>query len=366
MRIAQVTSLQESVPPKYKNGLEFIVSYLTEELVSCGHNLTLFAPADSQTKAKLVSVYPMGTTNDPHRLFTDDACSYFNCLAALKMARTGEFDLIHSHAGPPMVFLADLIDVPVIETYHHPPDFAYQVFYQEPYFRHLRPFFDLHKKVFKVFVSQAQRAQFKKFFPKGYLTEKNSAVVPNGIPVETFPFSADKGDYFAFLGYMTPDKGAHLAIKAARQAGAPLVIAGVVGSDTTYFQEEIEPWIDNDKIRFVGTLEHQEKVRFLQKAKAIFVPIQWEEPFGLVMIEAMACGTPVIGLRRAAVPEIVANGLTGFVVDPGKDQGVAGMVEAAAGIKEIDRVACRRRAEEYFSVRVMVDQYEAVYRQVLA
>lgn len=364
MRIAQVTSLQESVPPRYKNGLEFIVSYLTEELISRGYQMTLFAPADSQTQAELVSVYPMGTTNDPNRLYTDDAYSYFNCLAAIKRAQTGKFDLIHSHAGPPMVFLSDLVNIPIIETYHHPPDFAYQVFYQEPYFSHLRQFFDLNIKIFKVFVSENQRAGFAKFFPKGYLTDKNSAVVYNGIPVENFPPSTTAGEYFAFLGYMTPNKGAHLAIKVAQRAGVPLVIAGVVGSDDAYFREQIEPHLNGDGIRFIGTLDHQGKVKFLQQAKAVFIPIQWEEPFGLVMVEAMACGTPVIGLKRAAVPEIVQDGFTGFVVNPGEDGGVAGMVEAVARIGEIDRSACRRRVEERFSVRAMVDGYEAIYRRL--
>ncbi|MFA6096277.1 MAG: glycosyltransferase family 4 protein [Candidatus Paceibacterota bacterium] len=351
LRIAQVVSLQESVPPRGKNGLEFMVHYLTEELVKRGHEVTLFATKDSKTSARLVPVVSYPASRKYIYGWNSTNYSIAGMVKACEMKE--EFDIIHSHIGNTAYYFADLADVPMVETIHSPMPgckktkkkrAAVDVYWQDAARR-----FD---KVHHVFVSHSQKNNSK--------LKKNASVVHNGIDLERFSFKNDPRDYFIYLGYITEDKGAHLAARAARKANVKLKLAGSCSGCKDYFKEKVKPCLKKGKIEYVGAVNPQERNRLLGGAKGILVPLQWEEPFGLVMIEAMACGTPVIGLDRAAVPEIVKNGKTGFVV---KDE--KGMAQAIKNIEKISRAECRRHVEKYFTVQKMADEYEKVYEKVI-
>lgn len=346
LRIAQVVSLQESVPPKGKNGLEFMVHYLAEELVRRGHEVTLFAPSNSKTSAKLVGVvkYPaMKRWN-----FGWNSIDY----ALVSMAKAAEmadgFDVIHAHIGHTAYYFANLVETPIIETIHSPVRKAKKLSKdccsKDKIAR--------YEKIHHVFVSNNQK--------NSSILKVNSSVVHNGIDLKDFSFKGNAKDYFVYLGYMTSNKGAHIAARAACKAGVRLKLAGGLKGCETYFKKEIKPYLKKNRIEYLGTVNSTQRNRLLGRAKAILIPIQWEEPFGLVMIEAMACGTPVIGFNRAAVPEIVKDGKTGFIVDDIKD-----MMKAMKKIDEIDRSACRKHVEKYFTVQKMADEYEKVYEKAI-
>ncbi|MFA6897367.1 MAG: glycosyltransferase family 4 protein [Patescibacteria group bacterium] len=350
MRIAQLVSLQESVPPRGKNGLEYMVHYLTEELVSRGHEVTLFATADSVTSARLVDVlpYPMSRGN----LFGLSSTHYALTVMAKAAEMACEFDIIHSHLGAPAYYFANLIDTPIIETVHSAHRDAACLKQEKPLQKYCADRKDRFYNIHHAFVSRSQK---ERFAPK-----KNFSVIHNGIDLQDFTFNSELGEYFAYLGYITEEKGPHLAIQAARQAGVKLKLAGNYYGCEKYFQKEIEPYLEKGRIEYVGVLDPQARNKFLGNAKALLFPIQWEEPFGLVMIEAMACGTPVIGFDRAAVAEVVKDGKTGFVTD-----NVQAMAQSIKDVGLLSRADCRRSVEKDFSVKKMADGYEKIYQKII-
>ncbi len=352
LRIAQVVSLQESIPPKGKNGLEYMVYYLTEELMRRGHEVTLFSTKDSKTSARLIDVLPYSAAKK--RLFGWNATNYSLASMSKAAEMADEFDVIHTHIGSAAFYFAQLIKTPIIETIHSP---IYIIAKKDKLSKKLTDRYTKdrlrrYKKAHHVFVSKSQR--------NNALIKNNSVVIHNGIDLEKFKFKKTAQDYFLYLGYITPDKGAHIAVQVARRAKVKLKLAGSYKHCDEYFKKKIKPYLKKGEIEYVGVVNPIKRNQLLGGAKAILVPIQWEEPFGLIMTEALACGTPVIGLNRAAVPEIVKDGKTGFVVED-----VQEMVRAIKKIDEIDRIECRERAEKYFTVAKMVDEYEKVYEKAI-
>ncbi|MDF1498440.1 MAG: glycosyltransferase family 4 protein [Patescibacteria group bacterium] len=352
LRIAQVVSLQESIPPKGKNGLEFVVHYLTEELVRRGHDVTLFATKDSKTSARLIDVLPYSAAKK--RLFGWGGTEY--SLAALTKAidMENEFDVIHTHIGQIAYHFTNLIKTPIVETIHSPIHKISKKYLPKKNIqdRYLKDSRERYEKMHHVFVSKNQK--------KNAFIQNNGSVIYNGIDLNIFKFKKDPENYFLYLGYITPDKGAHLAVKAARRARVKLKLAGSYKHCEEYFEKEISPYLKKGQIEYVGVVNPIQRNKLLGGAKAILVPVEWEEPFGLIMTEAMACGTPVIGFNRAAVPEIVKNEKTGFIVKDFKE-----MATAIRKINKINRNECRVHVEKHFSVEKMVDGYERVYEKAV-
>jgi glycosyltransferase involved in cell wall biosynthesis len=349
MRIAQLAPTYERVPPRTYGGTELIVSLVTDELVRRGHDVTLFATGDSRTRAHLRSITP-----EPMRYgsYATDGLGHAeylqlaNAQACFLAASDGEFDLIHNHAGVEGMVLAATSDTPVVSTMHNP--FAPRtdpIWAAYPWFHHA--------------VSASSAATFP---ARGALPPIHHGIDVAPIVADVAPRNVNHRDgYVLFLGRFSPAKGADRAIQAALAAGRRLILAGKIdAADTTHVRTAVEPWLDGDRIRTVGEVGGETKRELLAGADALLFPIEWQEPFGLVMIEALATGTPVIGFSRASVPEVVRHGVTGFVVDD-----VDEMAAAIGRLGEIDRAACRRDAEERFSVKRMVDEVEAMYRTVL-
>jgi glycosyltransferase involved in cell wall biosynthesis len=336
MKIALVAPLAESVPPKLYGGTERVVSYLTEELVRLGHHVTLFASGDSVTAARLVAGCP-----EALRLAAAaDQLSPLQALAERVRARAHEFDVVHFHIDPPLhLRLFRDLAAKTVTTLHGRLD---------------RPdvegLLQADPDMPLVSISNAQRAQAPAL---NWL-----ATVHHGLSPEVCPFNpAPRGRYFAFLGRVSPEKGLERAIALAREAGVGLRIAAKVdAADERYFRERITPLLGGP-IQFVGELSEREKPEFLGNASGLLFTIDWPEPFGLAMIEAMACGTPVLGWRHGAVPEVIDEGVTGFVVDS---------MEAAAAqlgrLAALDRSRVRRRFESRFLAPRMAQDYLAVYR----
>jgi glycosyltransferase involved in cell wall biosynthesis len=344
MRIAQLAPTYERVPPRTYGGTELIVHLITEELVARGHEVTLFASGDSLTGAVLHSV-----TDSPMRYGLADEsglghAEYLqlaNAQAAFQAAAEGSFDLVHNHAGIEGLVLAATSRTPVISTMHNP--FAPQT----------RPIWDAYPW-FHHAVSSASASTFP--------TRGALPAIHHGIDVASFVFEpSPTNGYLLFLGRFSKGKGADRAVEAARRAGRRLILAGKIdAADADHVRATIEPLFDGQQIRYIGEVDGAVKRDLLAGADALLFPIEWDEPFGLVMVEALSSGTPVIGFRRASVPEVVEDGRTGFVVDD-----LDGMVEAIARIGTIDRRACRSAAESRFTVRRMVDDVETMYRSVM-
>lgn len=340
MKIAQLVSNHHSVPPVASGAIYHVVNRITEGLIDQGHDLTLFASGDSKTRADLIGFPETHTA----AMGVDERMikHYMHALASKCFSLAGEFDIIHSHFNLISSYYAPLISTPVVQTLHS--NIKEEL---HPIMNGLR-----HGKNMYISFSYSQRRQFP---------ELNwVANVYHGIDVSRFPRNLEPDDYLLFIGRITEDKGAHLAIEAAKAAGKRIVIAGASYQNETYWHEKIEPEIDGKTVQYIGELSHDDKVEYFRKAKALLFPIQWEEPFGLVMIESMACGTPVIGFDRGSVSEIVQNGVTGYVV---KD--VKGMVDAIGGIGKISRAECSDRVGRFFSFSKMVSGYERVYGRVI-
>jgi len=338
MKIAQLAPLQESVPPEAYGGTERVVSWLTEELVRRGHDVTLFASGDSQTSARLVPIVPRGLR----------ASGVPDYLPATMLSigqvfeRADEFDLIHSHMDVPAVPFARLVRTPVVFTMHGRLDLPWT-----------RVLFDAYRDVNLVSVSDNQRRLLPRWNWVG--------TVYNGISLEEYTPHPRPGEYLAFLGRISPEKGIEDAIKVAHLANLPLKIAAKVDPvDREYFERKVVPLLDDPLIEYVGEVDQRQKDVFLGQALALIFPIRWPEPFGLVMAEALATGTPVIAGRFGSVPEVIDDGITGFVCDS-----VEEMALAAERLGELDREECRRRVEARFSALAMAAGYEAVYDRVL-
>ena len=338
MRIAVVAPLMESVPPKLYGGTERVASYLTEELVRRGHDVTLFASGDSVTRARLRAVVPQGLRLDPE---CRDPLAYHVMMLDDVLQAAREFDVIHFHIDYLPFPSVRKLAAPSVTTLHGRLDGAETV-------RVLRRF----SHVPLVSISNAQRAP---------VPEANWVrTIHHGLPAGLHAFRPKPDGYLAFLGRITPDKRPDRAISIARQAGLPLRIAAKVDRvDEAYFEERIRPLLVGPGVEFIGEISEAEKGAFLGGALGLLFPIDWPEPFGLVMIEAMACGTPVVGYRCGSVPEVVTDGSTGFIVD---DE--AGAIAAVHRLETIDRRRCRERFEQHFTAERMADEYVSLYGRV--
>ncbi len=344
MRVAVLCPPWIPVPPTGYGGIEWVVSLLVEDLVDRGHEVTLFASGGSRTKAELIQVFDDAPTMEMHRNVPDarHAARAFREIVG-RAGTPRAFDVLHDHSACVALAAAPALPVPVVHTIHGSFTEEMKSFYAE-----------VARGVTFVAISRTQRDDMPSL--------PVSAIVPNSVDVASFPFRRDKGDYLVCLGRITRDKGQDSAVAVAKRTDIPLVLAGKIdpGADAQFFDEEILPHIDGQLVRFEGEVPDERKKELLAGARAALFPIRWQEPFGLVMIEAMSCGTPVIANRRGAVPEVVADGVTGFVTNGDDD-----IVGAIDRIGEIDPERCRAEAEERFSPRVMADAYERVYQRAV-
>ncbi len=340
MRIAQVSPLIESVPPKLYGGTERIVSYLTDALVSDGHDVTLYASGDSSTLARLRPVCPRALRFDP----SQPRPTPYHLLAIEKvMAEADDYDIIHFHHDFLHFPLARRHPIPSVTTLHgrlNIPD--------------VMPLYHEFTDVPLVSISDAQRE------PVPWMNWQQT--IYHGVPDSHLPYDPDGGDHVVFLGRMTPEKRPDLAIRIAREAGLRIRLAAKIDPvDQEWFDTVVKPMLDDPGVEFVGEITESEKGEFLGGALAMLFPIDWPEPFGLVMIESMACGTPVIAFRAGSVPEVIDEGVTGFIVED-----VPSAVAAVKRVAELDRRAIRDVFDRRFSVRRMTSDYVELYEHLMA
>lgn len=340
MRIAQIAPLTESVPPQLYGGTERVVSYLTEELVRLGHDVTLFASGDSVTSARLHAGWPKALRFDPT---VRDVHAPGMVMLEDVMRQSDEFDVLHFHRDYWPFSLFARQPVPFVTTLHGRLDLP-----------ELMPVFERFSHTPVVSISDSQRRPLP---PANFVR-----TIYHGMPTDLVMPRPVKPAYLAFLGRIAPEKRPDRAIRIARRAGVPLKIAAKVDAvDEAYYRDRIRPLIDGKHIEMLGEIGDAEKSDFLSGAMALLTPIDWPEPFGLVMIEAMAAGTPVIAFNRGSVPEIVEHGLTGFVVE---DE--PGAIAAVNRVETLPRAAIRRRFEERFSVERMAAEYVDLFQELRA
>src|SRR5437763_3209877 len=338
MQIAQVAPLTEAIPPKLYGGTERVVYWLVEELVALGHDVTLFASGDSCTSAKLEAFWPRalrldGSIRDPNALH----------MAMLEHVRrqAEDFDFLHFHLDYYPFSLFSRQATPFVTTLHGRLDLPEH-----------QPVFDTFSSIPVVSISNAQRRPLPQ--------ARWMRTVHHGLPADLLLPKPVKPSYFAFLGRIAPEKRVDRAIRIAEHCGVPLKIAAKVDKvDQDYFNEQIKPMLANGHCEYIGEISDREKSEFLSGAIALLVPIDWPEPFGLVMIEAMACGTPVIAFNRGSAPEVVEDGVTGFIVE---DE--AGAIGAVDRLSHLSRQRIRERFEQRFTARRMALDYLAVYREL--
>jgi glycosyltransferase involved in cell wall biosynthesis len=335
MRIAILSPVWFAVPPTGYGGIELVVSLLADGLVDAGHDVTLFASGDSLTKAELAYVFEQA----PSELIGRSVPELRHALACY--TRADEFDVINDHSGMPAAALAGALRTPVLHTVHGPLDGEPGETYQS--IQQLAP------QVGLISISLNQRR------PKPDLPW--AANIPNALDFSLYPCKPHRGDYLLFLGRMSPDKGAHRAIAVAMELGLPLKMAGKKreAKEEQYFTEFVQPHLGHG-IEWLGEVSHGTKVDLLQNARATLFPIEWEEPFGLVMIESMACGTPVIATRHGAVPEVIEHGRSGLIVDNYRE-----MAPALDEADRLDPLDCRRYVEQHFAPERMVGDYVDAY-----
>ncbi|MCL4416149.1 MAG: glycosyltransferase family 4 protein [Actinobacteria bacterium] len=339
MKIAQIAPMGERIPPKKYGGTERIIYTLTEELVKKGHDVTLFATGDSLTSAKLISVYPIGLREarmgDP---YGPSAIVLLNIGTAYNMQE--EFDIIHDHCGYISLPTASHSKTPVVMTLH------------ASFNLNNRRIYEKINNLNLISVSMAQRAPMPNL--------KYAANIYHGLSMETFPFSKENDNYLLYVGRITPEKGAVHAIEVANYLNLPLIMAAKLDNiHENYFKNEIEPKLTR-QVRWIGEVDEEERNKLMSKALCLLHPVTWREPFGLTMIEAMACGCPVVAFRRGSIPEVIIHGKTGFVVED-----VEEMIVAVNNVSKINKEECRKHALENFNAKRMADEYENVYRQIL-
>jgi glycosyltransferase involved in cell wall biosynthesis len=340
MRIAQIAPLWERVPPFRYGGIELIVSLLTDELVRRGHEVTLFASGDSITAGQLKAVHEKALRLDER---IKEPGLYEQMMLAQVYQQAHHFDIIHSHVGCAALPYTSFVKTPTVHTTHgiftSDNEKIFRQFAWQPY----------------ISISEAQRE------PRLGLNYIHT--VYNGIDTSVYPFHSEplQPAYLAFVGRLSPEKGPQEAIAIAKATGLPLKMAGKVDAvDRVFYREQIEPLIDGEQIQYLGEVSHEEKVQLLGGATVTLFPITWREPFGLVMIESMATGTPVIGMSLGSVPEVIAHGKTGFVCH-NREQ----MIEAVPAAIKLSRQVCRDYVLQRFSVASMVNEYERAYEMVL-
>jgi glycosyltransferase involved in cell wall biosynthesis len=334
LRVAMLSSISWRTPPRAYGPWELVTSLLTEALVERGVDVTLFATLDSVTKAQLDGIAP--------RAYSEDESLNPKVWEALHIAhlfeRAGDFDLIHNQADFMPLIFADMVETPIVTTIHG---------FSSP---SILPIFQRYNdRSAYVAISEADRDPSLRY----------AATIHHGIPIDEFPFDAEGSDDLLFFGRFHTDKGAGDAIRAARAVGRRLVMAGIV-QDADYFAREVAPFIDERNVEYRGVLGGVDRTRALGSAYAMLHLIGFDEPFGLSVVEAMACGTPVIAYNRGSMPELIDDGVTGFLVDD-FDQAVA----AIDRIEEIDRAACRRHVADQFTVDRMADRYLELYHKLL-
>ncbi len=340
MRIAQIAPLSERVPPKKYGGTERVIYNLIEELVRRGHEVTLFASGDSQTSARLISVLPKSlrelNRKNPYGLnewhFTNIGLAY---------SMQDKFDIIHDHNYVLSTPVAQLAHVPVVQTIHG-------AFHEDNI-----PLYSLLDKINLVTISRAQRPRGKKLNIVG--------TVYNGLKMDHYPFSKDNDGYLLYVGRMAMEKGVHYAIEAAQRLDLPLIIAARIAEvDKEYFKEYIKEKLNDPRIIWVGEVNERERNVLMSRAMCLLHPVMWPEPFGLTMIEAMACGCPVVAFNQGSIPEVVQDGKSGFIVS-----NVGEMVDKVRQIDQIDRAYCRKYSLRTFNERKMADGYERIYKKVI-
>jgi len=340
LRIAQIAPLWFSIPPEKYGGTERIISFLTEEMVRKGHDVTLFASGDSKTKANLRALTKEGIISRGIP-WTDYWWNIFN--HSFGFEKADQFDIIHCHWHIMGAFFQKFAKTPVLHTMHNIPlrhDLRWEIY--ERYRNELN----------LVFISESERKNAP-------VKIKNNWVIYNGIDLSNFKFNARPKDHFVWIARVSPAKGTKEAIEIAKKAGVKLLLAGQIQPQhQPYFDKEIKPQL-NSQIQYVGELSEEQLSDFYGPAKGCIYPINWEEPFGLIMAESMACGTPVIVFDRGSAREVVANGKTGFVV-----KNIDGAVEAIKKIDSIDRRECRKRVEDNFTFKKMADEYEKLYYEL--
>lgn len=341
MRLAMIAPLVEAIPPRQYGGSERVVSLLVEELVRRGHAVTLFASGDSQTSAELVACCPRGLRLDPD---VTDYVAYTVTQLGEVYDRAGEFDAIHNHVDYFAFPQARLCPTPTVTTTHGRLDLeevrrVFRAFPEQPL----------------VAISDDQRRSLP-----GVAWV---ATIHNGVDLDQYHFRPERGDYLVFLGRICPEKRPDRAIELARDVGMQLIIAAKVDPvDQDYYEHAIEPLIrDNPLIEFVGEVDERGKDALLGGAYAYLFPIDWPEPFGIVQVEALACGTPVLAMSRGSVPEVLRHGISGLV-----GNSLDELAALAPQIAHLNRRACRAEAERRFSARAMADSYEQVYHRVIA
>ncbi|GAC1668990.1 MAG: glycosyltransferase family 4 protein [Ktedonobacteraceae bacterium] len=358
MKIAQIAPPWITIPPKNYGGSEIVIYNLVEEQVALGHEVTLFAPGDAKTSAKHISFFPKSLIEEGVP-WAGHLKAYYHLHKALEYIKQHDFDIVHTHlssSSDMYIFpLTAALSTPHVTTLHSRFPFDRV---QSWTGKADELYMEWAPAVPIVAISESARAE----------VEHNLnfvGVVHHGLPKQQFlPRSKERGDFFVWLGRFVADKGPHLAIEAAKKAGVKIVLAGTIDryqrESINYFNEWIKPQIDNDQVRYIGPVNLKQKVSLLSRAYGFLNPIEWEEPFGMVMIEAMALGCPVISFARGAAPEIVVHRKTGFLV-----QNVDEMVRFIPRIAEIDREVTRMYVERNFSVRVMAEKYMKIYNQVI-
>jgi len=341
MKIAMISPPWFPLPPQGYGGIELVVYLLTEGLVRQGHEVELFASGDSRTRARLSYVFDQAPRE---RLEQGSHLEVIHSLAAY--CRAGEFDLIHDHDGFASramgALVHELTGTPVVATLHGPADTLTQ-----------ESLSSLRKQLAFIAISEYQR--------QGFPDLRFVGTIPNAIEIEKHPYSFEKDDYLLFIGRMNHEKGADTAINTARELGQRLIMAGKVNEahEREYYEQSVAPFL-SDNIHFRGEVDNNVKLELYRGARATLFPIHWPEPFGLVMIESLAAGTPVVAFRMGSVPEVLEHGRTGFIVDTEEE-----FVEAVRRIDEIDPRECRRVAEERFDAGPFIDKHLAAYRELL-
>ena len=342
LRIAHVAPLFVSVPPKRYGGTERVLDWLIEEQVKRGYDVTLFASGDSVTKAKLVSVVPKALWEREKKIECPNV--YHTIGLDMLAKRASEFDIIHSHFNFIHYQLVNRINAPMVTTLHWRVD--------------TEEFQDLHKYFSDAAVVAISRSQ------SAYIPFANvKSVVYHGLPVKKYPFGNGAGGYVVFIGRFSPEKGAHIAIGAALKAKIPIKVAARMPeteADRKYFNDKVKPLLSSTGVEYIGEVEEEKKLKLFGGAKATLIPTSWPEPFGLVTIESLCCGTPVIAYPEGGTAEIIKGGNVGFSV-----RSLDEMADALSKIDQIDRRHCRKYVEENFSSAQMAENYEDVYKQVI-
>jgi len=351
LRIAQIAPLWITIPPLKYGGIERIIAMLCDGLTNRGHEVTLFASPGSTAKGKLISVFEKPLL-DVNIAWSNPIWNLRNLSLATEMANEGKFDIIHSHLDLWTLFFHNLTKTPVIHTMHNP---LYRTNADANKDDRLRLFKEEAKRTNIVFISQSAKDQAMLEFP-----EKRSRIIYNGSDLSHFKFNLKGGDHFVWIARMNKHKGVENAIAAAEKLGVKLLLAGRVDpTQVEYFETYIKPHL-NKKIKYVGELTEEQLSDFYGPAKALLYPIEWEEPFGLVVTESMACGTPVIAYRRGSMPELIEDGRTGFIID----SDINLLTEAMEKVNQIDRALVRQKVEERFSKEIMVANYEKAYYEL--